>query len=162
VSVKYTASLPPSRADWVKRLVLILVVVTSLLTPLLPTPSLASTEDVVVAATVSLSPLEVIISTPARVRVNTVFRVDAIVRNRGDSSINKAVAAIYLPKDVELVGSKPDTKLGTIQAHTYATAVWRVRALKKGNYAILVSASGRYGGAIVTGQDVALVTVAVR
>ncbi len=147
------------RAGRVKRLVLLSVVVALLLAPLLPAASLASTQDVLVTATVFLNPLEVIASAPSPVAANTVFTVQAIVRNHGSPHIEKAVAVIHLPKNVELVRSKAEVKLGSIPARRYATANWEVKALKKGNYVILVSASGVYSGVAVTGEDAVLVSV---
>ena len=153
------ASPPLRRASWVKRLFVVLGTVVLFLTPLLPAPSLASTHHAVVTATVSLSPLELTTWVPSGIRVGSIFPVMAIVGNLGDSSINSALVAIHLPKDVQLVGSKTEVRLGTIRAHRYAAATWLVRALKKGNYVILVSASGTYAGAAVTGQDSILVHV---
>ena len=145
-----------------KRFALILAGIALLLT-LLPTgPAVASTREIEITATVTLSPLEVLASAPSRVLVGKVFRVDAIIRNRGDLKIKKAVASIYLPINVEIVGGHPKEDLGNIPAQKYTTVTWRLRALKEGNYVILISARGDYGGAIVTGEDVVLVTAAAR
>jgi hypothetical protein len=68
-------------------------------------------------------------------------------------------AVIYLPKDLELAVSKPESTRGTIPAHKDATVSWKVRALEEGNYVIMVLASGIYAGTGVTEQDVVLVAV---
>ena len=131
---------------------------------LLPAPSPASAGEAVVTATASVSanPIEVTVWAPDRVRVGAPFLVLAFVENQGDSSIDGAVAAIHPPGSIQIIFPGAEFSLGTIPAHGFSAALWLVRASKKGNCAILVSASGIYGGATVTGQDVALVTVTGR
>lgn len=149
----------PSQTGWIRRLVLILAVMVCLFTPLVPGPAIASDGDVVITASVFLNPFEVQASAPSKVTTGTIFTVTAIIRNNGNLGIGKATAAIYLPKNVELVKSKAESKLGTIPARKDATATWKIRALKKGNYVIMVLASGIYGGVVVTEEDVVLVAV---
>jgi len=149
----------PSRAGWARRFVFILVVIVCLFTPLEPGPAIASDGDVVITANVLLNPLEIQASAPSKVTTGTIFTVTAIIRNNGNLGIGKATAVIYLPKNVELVKSKAESKLGTIPPHKNTTATWKVRALKKGNYVIMVLGSGIYGGIVVTEADVALVAV---
>jgi hypothetical protein len=162
MSVRHIASPQPSRTRWVNRLVIALVVIASLFAPFIPEPTMASTSDVVVTAQVFLNPLEVRASAPSKVKMNTIFTVKAVIRNSGELSLENAEVVIHLPKDVELVGPSKKIKLGTIKAQKNATATWQVRAKKKGNYAILTSASGRYKGTIVTGEDAVLVAVTAR
>ena len=149
----------PSQAGWVKHFVFILVVIVCLFIPLLPGPAIASDGDIVITANVFLNPLDIQASAPSRVTTGATFTVKAIIRNNGDLGIGKATVVIYLPKNVELVKSKVESKLGTIAAHKAATASWQVRALKKGNYVIMVLASGIYNGKVVTEEDVVLVAV---
>jgi len=162
MSVRHIASPQPSRAGWVNRLVRLSVVIAFLFVPLLPEPTVASASDVVVTAQVFLNPLEIRASAPSKVKINTIFDVKVVVKNRGELSLAQANAVIYLPNNVELVGSNKQINLGTIHAHKNATATWHVRAKKEGNYVILTSASGSYGGATVTGEDVVLVATKIK
>lgn len=162
MSVRHIASPQPSRAGWLNRLALVIVVIASFFAPLLPEPAIASTGDVVITAQIFLNPLEIRASAPSKVKTNTIFTVTAVVRNRGDLSIENAKAVIYLPKNVELAGSKKEIQLGTIPADKKVIATWQVRAKKEGNYAILTSATGTYDGIVVTGEDAVLVTATVK
>ena len=135
------------------------MVIVCLFIPSLPGPATASDGDVVITANVFLNPLEVQASAPSEVTTGAIFRVKAIVKNNGDLRIRKVTTLIYLPMDLELAVSKAERTWGTIPAHKDATASWKVRALKKGNYVIMVLASWTYGGIVVTEQDVVLVTV---
>lgn len=103
--------------------------------------------------------MEVQALAPSEVTTGTIFTVEAIIRNNGNLGIRKVTAVIYLPKNLELVQSKLERKRGNIATHKVATIPWKVRALNKGNYIIMVLASGIYGGPVVTEQDVVLVTV---
>jgi hypothetical protein len=96
------------------------------------------------------------------VRAGVPFVVLAFVENRGDSSIDGAVATIHAPVKIRLIFPAAQFYLGAIRAQRFSAALWLVMASKKGDYAILVSASGTCAGASVTGQDVALVTVTGR
>jgi uncharacterized protein YaiI (UPF0178 family) len=130
-----------------------------LFAPLLPGSATASDGDVFITANVFLNPLEVQASAPSEVAVGTVFTVKAVIGNNGDLRMRKVTAVMYLPNDLELVKSKAESKRGVIAAHKDATDSWKVRAIKKGNYVIMVLGSGTYGGTVVTEQDVVLVAV---
>lgn len=160
--MEHMTSPQPGRTGWVNRLAIILVVIASFFAPLMPEPTFASTDNVVITAQAFLNPLEIRASAPSKVKTNTIFTVTAVVRNRGDLSIENATAVILLPKNVELVGPSKQINLGTIRAHKSAIATWRVRAKKAGIYAILTSASGRYEGTVVTGEDAVLVAAVVK
>jgi len=158
----HVAASQSGRSSRGRRLALILVGIALLFSLLPPGPAIASTGDVVVTVKVFLNPLEVRASAPSKVTPNTIFTVRAVIRNRGDLDIEKATVVIHLPKYLDLVGSGKEIKLGTILAHKNATATWQVRAKKEGNYVILLSAAGRYGGVTVTGEDAVLVAVTPR
>lgn len=149
----------PGQAGWAKRFVFISVVIICLFTPLVPGPAIASDGEVVITSNVFLNPLKIQVSAPSKVTTGTIFTITAIIRNNGNLGIGKATAVIYLPKNVELVKSKAESKLGTIAPHKDTTTTWKVRALKKGNYVIMVLASGIYGGIVVTEAGVVLVAV---
>ncbi len=154
----------PRYARRVKRLALLLLVAVLLLTAPLPAPPPVSSAEAVVTVSVTVlpNPIVVTVRTPPRVRVGTPFPILAFVENSADSSIEEVVATIHTPDGFEVVISRRGGDLGTIRAHRSAVAMWLVRALAKGNYVVLVSVSGTYGGDIVTGQDAALVTVRSR
>jgi len=162
MSIRHIASPQVSRVGWVNRLVLVLAVIASLFVPLMPEPTVASASNVVVNAQVFLNPLEIRASAPFKVKTNTIFTVKAVIRNRGDLSIEEATAVIRLPKNVQLVGSSKEINLGTIPAHKNVTATWQVKAKNEGKYVILTSASAKYKGTVVTGEDAVLVAATVR
>lgn len=162
MSTGYGAASQSGQGSKGRHLAIILLGIALLFSLLPPGPASSSTREVDVTATVTLSPLEVIASAPSEVRVGKVFSVEAIIRNLGDLWIDQAVASIYLPNDIEIVVVKPKHDLGDIAAHKYTTVTWRLRAVKEGNYIILILASGRYGGVTVAGDDTVLVAVTPR
>ena len=147
------------QVGWTKRFTIILTVVVCFSSPPLSGATTASAGNVVITASVFLSPLEVRASAPSEVTTGTVFTIRAIIRNNGDLHLREVTAVIYLPKDLELAVSKADSTRGTVPAHKHATLSWKVTALEEGNYIIMVLASGMYAGIVVTEQDVVLVTV---
>lgn len=149
----------PGQVGRANRFVFLFVVIVCLVTPLLPIPAIGSEGEVVITTSVFLNPLEVQASAPSEVTLGTIFTLEAIIRNNGDLRMRKVTAAIYLPKDLELVKSKVESKRGIIVAHKDITVCWKVRALKEGNHIIMVLATGTYGGKVITEQDVVLVAV---
>ena len=151
----------PRHASRVKRLALLLLGAILLLAQPLPAPDPVLSEGVVVTVSVTVlaNPIEVTVRTPRRVLAGVPFPVLAFIESSAESRIEGVVAAIHTPDGVEVIIIGRGVDLGTVQAHGTAVATWLVRAAQKGNYVILVSASGTYDGDIVTGQDAALVPV---
>jgi hypothetical protein len=135
------------------------VIIVCLFTSLLPGLATASDGDAIITASVFLNPLEIQALAPSEVTTGTIFTVKVIVKNNGDLGIRKVTAVIYLPTNLELAVSKAESQRGTIPAQKDATVSWKVRALNKGNYVIMVLCSGMYDGTVVTEQDVVLVYV---
>jgi hypothetical protein len=154
----------PCCASRVKRLALLLLGAVLLLAALLPGPPPVSSAEAVVTVSVMVlpNPIVVTIPTPPRVRVGVPFPILAFIESSADSGIEEAAATIHPPDGFEVVMPGSAVDLGTIRAHGSAVAMWLVRALEMGNYVVLVSVSGIYGGDVVTGQDSALVTVRSR
>jgi len=135
------------------------MVIVCLFTPLLPIPAIGSEGEVVITTSVFLNPLEVQAVAPSEATMGTIFTVEAIIKNNGDLRMRKVTVGIYLPKDLELVKSKTESKRGIIAAHKDASVCWKVRALQEGNYVIMMLASGIYSATVVTEQDIVLVAV---
>lgn len=154
----------PRCASRVKRLVLLLLGAVLLLTALLPGPPPVSSAEAVVTVSVTVlpNPIVVTVRTPPWVRVGVPFPVLAFIESSADSGIEEAAATIHTPEDIEVIIRGTEVELGAIPANGTTTAMWLVRSLAEGNYVVLVSVSGIYGGDVVTGQDSALVTVRSR
>lgn len=151
----------PRLANRAKSLVPWLLGAALLLSALLPAPYPASAGEAVVTATasVAVNPIEVSIWAPSQARVGMPFLVLAFIENHGDTSVESAVAIVHPPGNIQVLLPAAGFSLGTVPAHGFSAALWLVRATKKGDYAILVTAFGIYGSAIVTDEDVALVTI---
>ncbi len=122
-------------------------------------PAAAASQSTDVTARVTLSPLEVLVSVPFIAEVDTEFQVKAITQNLGSDRVTKAAATLILPGNWELVSGKAEDNLGTILPHDSKTSSWRVRALKTGNYSLIISVSGKYDQFTVTGKKTVPVTI---
>lgn len=102
-------------------------------------PLLAQTASLV--ATVRINPLEIEVDTPRLVSVGERFKVEAIVKNSGETKIKKTKVEIFLSPGLNLKGNSK-RKLGIILAEDSKTTSWWVAPEKTGNYLIVVNASG--------------------
>lgn len=154
----------PRCAGRVKRLVLLLLGAVLLLTAPLPAPPPVSSAEAVVTVSVTVlpNPIVVTVRTPPRVRAGTPFPILAFIENGGNSRIEEAVATIHTPEDIEVIIRGTEVDLGAIPENGSTPAMWLARAITEGNYVVLVSVSGTYGGDIVTAHDTALLTIRSR
>ena len=93
--------------------------------------------------------------------VDAAFPVLVLVKNPGDSSIDKPVISITVPDSCTLVlPEKKEIKpYFGIRPHGYSFAVWFVECGVEGDITISVSVVGTIGGGTVTGSDTVDITV---
>ena len=121
------------------------------------------TTSATVLATVRINTLEVTVSAPASVTTDTPFRVTAAVKNIGSTKIMGAKATIHLPvlgtSTAFTLRGQEDKNLGVISPGKDKNAKWNLVAKAKGNYFIMVTASGteEVSGDLLVSQDTTLI-----
>lgn len=98
-------------------------------------------------ATVRINPLEVEVTAPSSVSLGERFKVEATVKNSGDTKIKKTKIEIFLNSELNLdsglnLKGNTERKRGVVLAKDSKTAFWWVTAEKTGIYVISVEASG--------------------
>lgn len=122
-----------------------------------------ATEEGTVQIGLTPNPLTVEVFAPAEIYKDRRFIVRAQIQNLGDERITGAVATIHFDKKgLRLSGQKPERRIGTIAPHRIKFATWSFKAIKKGNYIILVSVTGNGITGELTAQDTIMVTVKER
>lgn len=111
-------------------------------------------------ATVRINPLEVEVTAPSPVSLGERFRVEAVVKNLGETRIKKTKVELFWDPGLSLRGN-PVRKMGVILGKESKTASWRITAEETGSYVILVEASGieGEGGDLVEASDTTIVQV---
>lgn len=137
----------------------VFVLAVLLSTAVLPSSTQASFLDVI-RALVAINPLEVEVSAPSLVETNRVFRVEALVTNKGEERISQTTAEIFLPEGVVLARRNATQNAGAISGGRTKTIRWSVKAEQAGNYGISVSVSGQVRGSSVSADgNTVIVTV---
>lgn len=115
--------------------------------------SLAQTASLV--ATVRINSLEVEVTAPSSVSLGERFKVEATVRNSGETKIKKTKVEIFPDSGLNLKGNS-ERKMGVILAENSKTASWRLTAEETGSYFIQVEARGieEESGGLVEASDV--------
>lgn len=111
----------------------------------------ASFLDTIIAL-VTINPLHVVISAPAEVEAEKVFKVEATVSNRGEERIKNAQAEIFLPEGLVLMSKNLSKEIGVIPGKKAKKAFWRIQGIETGNFVISVSASGELQGDSISVQ----------
>jgi parallel beta-helix repeat protein len=93
--------------------------------------------------------------------VDTAFPVLVIVKNHADSSIDKVMYTITVPKDCTLVLPEENEikPYFGIPANGYSFAMWFVECAVEGDLEICVNVVGKIGASTVTGSDCVEITV---
>lgn len=110
--------------------------------------------------TVRINPLEIEVTAPSPVVLGARFKVEAIVKNLGETKIKKTRVEIFLDPGLSLKRN-PARKMGVILEKESKTASWRVTAEEMGSHVILVEASGieEEGGDLVEASGTTIVRV---
>lgn len=95
-----------------------------------------------VRAWVTINPLGVEVSAPAKVALNEVFKVEAKIINKGKEKVENVKGEIHLPAGLVLLKKSPVQRIGALPGGKAKEISWRVKGQEKGSYIIVVSASG--------------------
>ena len=112
-----------------------------------------------IRAFVTINPLAVEVSAPSEVEIGKVFKVDALVINKGEVRIEGVEGEIFLPEELSLVGKNTVKGAGAISGGRDKKITWSVRGDAIGSYVITVSVSGEVQGNIVSAEGSKLVIV---
>lgn len=107
----------------------------------------------VITALVRINPLDVEAIAPFEAQLNKVFKVDAILINKGEEQIKNAKGEIFLPLGLTLVKKNSVQGAGVIPAGKEKKVSWSVKGEQVGNYIIIVSASGELKGQEIFAED---------
>ena len=112
-----------------------------------------------IRAFVTINPLEVEVSAPAEVEINKVFKVEALVINKGEVRVEKAEGEIFLPDELSIMGKNTVKKIGAISGGKEKKIIWSVRGNAVGSYVVVVSVSGEVQGDLISADGSGLVVV---
>lgn len=121
-----------------------------------------------IKAWVTINPLFVDVSAPAKVEINQVFKVEAKIINKGEEKIENAKAEIILPEGLILFKNDPIQEIGVILGKKEKGVTlgkkekrifWLVKGEGIGEYFISISVSGELKGQLVSAEDTAMVKV---
>lgn len=112
-----------------------------------------------ITAWVTINPLEVDVSVPAKVEINRVFKVTAEIINKGGEKIKNAKGEIFLPDELKLVKKNREQKIGVLTSKGKKFISWSVKGKESGNYIILVKASGELRREVISAEDSAMVKI---
>ena len=116
----------------------------------------------IIRALVTINPLELDVTAPAEAQINRVFKVEAVVTNKGKDTILNAEAKIFPPEGLVLLKSKLTQKMGVIQGRKEKKVSWSMRG--EGienvvNYFISVEVSGELRGEPLSADGTAKITL---
>jgi len=112
-----------------------------------------------IRAFVTINPLEVEVSAPPEVEVGKVFKVSALVLNKGEVRVEGVEGEIFLPAGLFLMGKNTVKGGGAISGGKEKKITWSVKGDTLGNYVIAVSVSGEVQGDLVSAEGTTLVTM---
>lgn len=118
----------------------------------------ASFWDTIIAL-VTINPLHVELSEMKEVEVGKVFRVIAIISNKGEDKIDNVKAEIFLPQGLAIARKDPAQDIKVIPGNKEKKTSWSVRAQETGNYVVSVLVAGEVRGNSISAQDTEIVKV---
>lgn len=112
-----------------------------------------------IRAWVTINPLEVDVSAPAKVGINSVFKVTAKVTNKGEEKIKNVRGEIFLNEKLVLLKKNPIQKMGVIQGNKSKKISWTVRGIEEGDCVITTSITGELKENLISAEDSVLVKI---
>lgn len=109
---------------------------------------------------VKINPLRVSISAPAEVELEKGFKVEVVVKNRGENRISNVRVEIFISKDLILVNKNSSKKIGSIQGNKTKNISWQIKGTEIGNFSISAKAYAEIEGDAISAQgNTVIVTV---
>jgi len=103
-----------------------------------------------IRAWVAINPLEIDVSAPSAVEINSVFKVTVEVTNKGEEKIENAKGEIFLPGGLVPLKKNPIQKIGVIQGKKSKKVSWTVKGVEEGSYFVAASVAGELKGDFVS------------
>ena len=113
----------------------------------------------IIRALVTINPLEVDALPLTDTEINRVFRVEAVVVNKGEDMIKNAQTQIFIPEGLVVLGGDSVRQMGVIRGEGDKKVFWQVKGEEIGRYVILVKASGILGGTEISDEGSTLVNI---
>ena len=112
-----------------------------------------------IRAWVTINPLEIDVSAPTVVEINSVFKVTVEVTNKGEEKIKNVRGEILWPEGLVLLKKNPIQKMGVIQGEKSKKISWTVKGTKEGSYIVATSVTGELKGDSVSIEGSTMIEV---
>ena len=113
----------------------------------------------IIRALVTINPLEVDVLPLADTEIEKTFKVETIVKNKGENRIENAEAQIFVPEGLVILRGDLVKQMGIIRGGGNKKVFWQVKGTEVGSYIITVKASGILEGTGISDEDSTLVEI---